>query len=129
RRELLRWIGASVAVSALPVGCGSSSNDQPPALNGYFSDDERAMLSALADGILPPDDQPGGASFGAVAYIERLLTLFDHGDDPPFVLASGPYSGRQPFANDDGTVGTSKPPDDFAHALALDRVTEHAWRL
>ena len=133
RRELLRWIGASVAASALPVGsigCGSSSsNDQPQPQPGFFTDDERSLLSVLADGILPPDDQPGGSSFGAVAYIERLLTLFDHGDDPPFVFASGPYSGRTPFANDDGSVGTTKPPDDFSHALPLDRVTEHGWRL
>jgi hypothetical protein len=135
RRELLRWIGASVAVSTLPlssigsVGCGSSSSNGPAPQTGFFTDDERTLLGKLADGVLPPDDQPGGSSFGAVAYIERLLTLFDNGDNPPFVFASGPYSGRTPFANDDGTVGATKPPDDFSHALALDRVTEHAWRL
>lgn len=129
RRDLLRWIGASVAVTTLPIGCGSSDTTPNPVPHGFFTDDERATLGALADGILPPDDRPGGAALGAVGYVERLLTIFDHQGETPFVFASGPYSGRQPFPNDDGSVGAAKPANDFRNAVPLDRVTERAWRL
>ena len=34
---------------------------------------QRATLAAFADVIIPPDDAPGGAEAGAVAFVEDLL--------------------------------------------------------
>jgi hypothetical protein len=118
RREFLKYTGAGAAVLLFPPGCSSSSS--------FFADSERRGLGALADGILPPDDQPGGKALGAVAYIEGLLTAFDHPTPPIFL--GGPYSGRQPFPNGDGSPSANLPTDGF-QPIALDRVAERAWRL
>ena len=34
---------------------------------------QRATLAAFADCVIPPDDTPGGADAGAVAFVEDLL--------------------------------------------------------
>ena len=118
RREFLQLVGAGSAILILPAGCASG---------GFLSASERATLAALCDAVLPPDDQPGGAALGAVAYIDALLTAFDR--KVPLVFLGGPYSGRAPFADADGNASAQFPPDGFATPLALDRVAERAWRL
>jgi hypothetical protein len=118
RREFLQWVGAGTAILILPPGCASG---------GYLSASDRATLTALANAVLPPDDQPGGAALGAVAYIEALLVAFD--SKVPFVFLGGPYSGRTPFADSDGNPSAQYPSNGFATAVALDRVADRAWRL
>ena len=117
RRELIRWLGAAAALSKLP-GCG----DNAPGGDSVFTADERTLLEQLADAILPPDDKPGGAALGAVAYIEGLCNAF-YGVGPPRIYAGGPFSDRNPLP--DGTT----PENDFIHFIELDRVTDTAWRL
>ncbi|WP_394795662.1 gluconate 2-dehydrogenase subunit 3 family protein [Armatimonas sp.] len=39
-----------------------------------LTDTQRATLAAFADTVIPPDDAPGGAEAGAVAFVESLLT-------------------------------------------------------
>jgi hypothetical protein len=142
RRELLVWMGATGATSAL-AACTSSPalpTAQPtaPSLNApppkpapvtppYFSSQERSILNALADAVLPPDDTPGGSELGAVDYVENLLTAFD--PSTPFVFSGGPYSGREPIPNADGSASSSYPDDGFANFLPLDRVATRAWML
>lgn len=108
------------------VACSSS----PPVQTGFFTDAERAALGALADAVLPPDDTPGGKALGAVEYIERFLTAYD-GPDPthPFIYAGGPFSGRAPYADDQGNPSTNFPTDSFATFLPLDRVKDAGWKL
>ncbi|HEY2747161.1 MAG TPA: hypothetical protein VGL86_21205 [Polyangia bacterium] len=118
RREFLQLVGAGTAVLIFPPGCGSG---------GFLDAADRATLTALANAVLPPDDQPGGAALGAVAYIEALLGAFDN--KVPFVFLGGPYSGRAPFADSDGNPSSQFPPDGFATPIALDRVGERAWRV
>jgi hypothetical protein len=129
RRELLQWSAAALAASSLPtLACYDESGTAITVVKpGFFTPDERRAFAALANAILPPDGDPGGADLGAVAYIERLLTAFD--SDPPALFAGGPYSGRQPFADEQGAPSTSYPPNDFTTFQPLDRVTEAAWRL
>lgn len=122
RRQVLRVLGSAAALVRLPLagtlaGCGDNAVPSP----GPFTKSQRRALAAFADVILPPDDQPGGADLGAVAYIERLLHAFD--SSPPAIFADGPFSGRT--AHPDGSV----PPNDFARFIELDRVNEAAWRL
>lgn len=107
RRELIAWLGVAA--------CTSGTTPMLPM--GFFTARERSALGALANAVLPPDDTPGGADLGAVAYIERLLTALDDGK----VWAGGPYSGRQPFA--DGT----KPQNEFPNFVELDRVSRKVW--
>ncbi|WP_395088401.1 gluconate 2-dehydrogenase subunit 3 family protein [Armatimonas sp.] len=38
-----------------------------------LTDTQRATLAAFADIVIPPDDAPGGADTGAVAFVENLL--------------------------------------------------------
>jgi hypothetical protein len=129
RRELLVWIGASGATSALgAVGCSSSSSISPlPKAPAFLSETERTVLGALADAVLPPDDAPGGNALGAVDYIEQLLTAF--AEDTPLIYGGGPYSGRTPLPTAGGEASTSFPPDAFSTFLPLDRVAERAWKL
>jgi hypothetical protein len=97
----------------------------------FFTDAERRALGALANAVLPPDQDPGGEALGAVPYIERLLTALDGvgPNDVPPILAGGPYSGRQPFSDGNGAPSTTFPKDDFTNYLPLDRVSLAAWRL
>ncbi len=38
-----------------------------------FTETQRATLAGFADAVIPPDDAPGGAEAGAVAFVEDLL--------------------------------------------------------
>ncbi len=126
RRQVLQWVGATAAAAAWPFGCHHKPSAWTPS---FFTDAERRALGALADAVLPPDDQPGGSALGAVAYIEALATVYEAPAPFPQVTAGGPYSGRAPFANWDGTPSNGFPGNDFANFLGLNRVSDFAWRL
>jgi hypothetical protein len=117
RRDLLRLLGAAVAVSKLPA-CGTSSRPR----TGVFTAAQLAMLDGFADVIIPPDDQPGGSALGVVAYIENLLAAFTT-NDTPAIYAGGPFSGRTTDANGDAVA------NDFETFIELDRVLDFAWRV
>ncbi|HEY1958312.1 MAG TPA: gluconate 2-dehydrogenase subunit 3 family protein [Polyangiaceae bacterium] len=124
RRVFLRLAAASAAVVALP-GCGATPEKAPPG--SFFTDPEWRAMNALADVVLPPDDAPGGSALGAATYIDTLMRAFD--SNPPLIHAGGPYSGRQPFANSDGTPSANFPENDFKNFIPLSRVADRAWRL
>jgi len=84
RRDWIRLIGGAAALAKLPA-CTNN-----PRLG--LTDDERAMLAKLADVVMPPDDQPGGAALGTVAYTETLLLALNH--TTPRVYASGPLRSK-----------------------------------
>ena len=115
RRELIRLIGGAAAVAALPA-----CEDPAAIATGPFTATQRATLSAFADVILPPDDEPGGAALGAVEYIEGLVTAFDGTGTPP-IFAGGPFSGRSVRPG-------VQIANDWLQLVELDRVSEAAWR-
>jgi len=115
RRELIRLIGGAAAVAALPA-----CEDPAAIATGPFTATQRATLSAFADVILPPDDEPGGAALGAVEYIEGLVTAFDGTRTPP-IFAGGPFSGRSVRPG-------VQIANDWLQLVELDRVSEAAWR-
>ncbi|HEY2366459.1 MAG TPA: hypothetical protein VGH87_08740 [Polyangiaceae bacterium] len=130
RRDLLRY-GSGVAVTTLvPIHIVACDNSPPPQ-TGFFTDAERAALGALANAVLPPDDTPGGKDLGAIQYIEKLCIAFDGSDatHAPAIYGGGPFSGRMPFADDQGNPSTNFPPNSFANFLFLDRVKDAGWRL
>ena len=59
------------------------------------------------------------------------VTAFDGADatHPPAIYAGGPFSGRAPFADDQGQPSANFPPNSFANFLFLDRVKDAGWRL
>lgn len=127
RREVLQW---AAALAVLPSACvkpGSSTTTGTPPTPGYFTDEERDTLGALADAVLPPDEDPGASALGAVDFIERLLTAFDA--PVPEIHAGGPFSNRQPFPDDNGAPSTRFPDNAFATWVPLTRVAEKTWRL
>jgi Gluconate 2-dehydrogenase subunit 3 len=135
RRELLRWAGAATATTlpaTLPtlVGCSSSPaphSSVPLSAPSYFTTEDVAILNALADAVLPPDDVVGGSKLGVVSYIETLLTAFD--SDPPKIYAGGPFSGRAPLAMSNGHPSSTFPENEFATFLPLDRFQTADWKL
>jgi hypothetical protein len=129
RRELLRWAGAATASSTLPIGCSSSTSPAaaPAKAPPYFTAEDEAILNALADAVLPPDDVVGGSKLGVVNYIETLLTAFDQ--DPPKIYAGGPFSGRAPLALSTGHPSSTFPEDEFETFQPLDRFQTADWKL
>src|SRR3954471_12887623 len=82
---------------------------------GFLTPDERTVVTAAADRLVPPvDGHPGAGALGVVDYIDGLLDAF--AVDPPRIWAGGPYSGRA------GGGG------DFVRFLALSPLEEVAWR-
>jgi hypothetical protein len=138
RRELLRFIGANAgnvaAMRALQIvgfagfanaACSKSSSSN--SSDGIFTSDERSTLGALADAVLPPDQDPGGKDLGAVAYIENLIATIENGTNG--VFANGPFSGRQPLPDANGNASANFPENDFASWVELDRVNALAWKI
>jgi hypothetical protein len=130
RRDLLRIAGAAAATATVGAGCSDSDSVAPATVSApFFSADLRAAADAMADVVIPPDDQPGGAALGASNYIEKLFSAFEAGAATPPIFAGGPYSGRTPFDDGNGHPSTNFPPNDFATFLPMDRVTTAAIRL
>jgi hypothetical protein len=116
RRGLLKMAGGLPLLPAAITACAGRTTVQ------FLDDGERAALAHLADLVLPPDDEPGGAALGAVDYIDRFLS------GEGLVFGSGPFSGRTPFPDERGLPSSTFPPDDWAVAEPLDRVQSAAIR-
>jgi len=130
---VLGWAGASAAWLLVP-GCKSGAGPAgttPPPTTGptFFTADERTMLAALADVVLPPDDVVGGSGLGAVSFVERLLTALDPANPTPTLFVSGPSSSRNPVPDADGQPSGQNGENDFANLLPLDRVQLASWKL
>ena len=124
----MQAVGALAALGALPLAACDESGTV--VRDRFFSPDEESALASLANAILPPDDQPGGAALGAVEYINRLLVALEVAEGhAPDLYAGGPYSGRTPFADENGKPSTNFPPNDFANRVPIDRVRLAAWKL
>jgi hypothetical protein len=123
RRELLQLLGAGAAAAVLP-GCSPKKSTAAYSYR-FLTSEEVAGLGALADTILPPDQDPGGKELGTTEFVDRTLSAFEGGGP---IWASGPFSGRAPNPAADGTPSTTYPPDNFNTALPMDRVHELYWK-
>src|SRR5690606_30822829 len=60
-----------------------SCSTPAPAVPSVFEPQERAVLNAFADRILPADESgPGAAESGVARYIERSLAEWNQADQP-----------------------------------------------
>ena len=122
---MIRLLAGTAALVAAG-GCG----DNLTLAQAELSDEQLAMLDALADIVLPPDaDTPGGAQLGARTYIAQLVVAFDT-VGAPAIYCDGPFSDRNPFPDlATGLPSSTFPPSDFARFVELDRVTAASWQL
>jgi len=138
RRQVLRWGLVGGALVAIPItlpGCG----DDDPTLRGviptptpipsFFTASERALVSALVGHLIPNDDTPGGIEAGADEYIDRMLSIVPDEDDAGQVFGGGPFSGRAPFALEDGTPSDRFPENKFSDFIPLTRLQLISWKV
>jgi hypothetical protein len=127
RRQFLRAAAVVLGVLALPFS--RAERAWARARGRFFTGSERATLDALCDTIIPPDDMPGAAALGAGRYIDIMLSAFDGGGDKPPIYAGGPFSGRNPYPdNQNGTPSKRRPHNSFKHFVELTRLQELTWR-
>ncbi len=125
RRQFLTGLGVLLAALGAPLT--RVRRGWAAARGRFFTGPERVTLQALCDRIIPPDHDPGARALGAARYIEGLLTAFDR--RVPLIFAGGPFSGRNPFPdNDTGTPSRRRPRNAFRHFIPLTRVQELRWR-
>ena len=126
RRQFLR--AAAVVLGALALPYTRAERAWARAKGRFFTRSERATLDALCDRIIPPDDTPGASALGAGRYIEIMLSAFDGGGTPR-IYAGGPFSGRNPYAdNKNGTPSKRRPRNYFKHFIQPTRIQDLAWR-
>jgi gluconate 2-dehydrogenase gamma chain len=100
------------------AGTGSPPLQVLPGPWQYFTPEEGAAVEALADRLIPPDDEfPGGKDAGCAVFIDRQLA-------GPYGSSQGLYM-RPPFMDgtpQQGTQSPLKPAARYRQALAaLDR--------
>lgn len=129
RRQFVRLTVVGGATLVWAPGCHDAPAPEPDLapVPRFLTAQERQSLAVLADYVLPPDDQPGGAALGAVEYVEALLTALEY--DPPRLLADGPFSDRNPIPLPDGSPSNVYPENSFRHFLPLTREQQLSWRL
>lgn len=133
RRTVLKWMSAAGATLALPFvqGCSDGSDSvvvvTPELPPRFLTAQQRAILEALANAILPDDATVGAVKAGAVEYIDRYLAAFSV--DVPDIFRSGPFSGREPFPDAaTGAASESFPENGFLRVLPMSRMQELAFR-
>jgi len=127
RRQFLR--AAAVVLGLLAMPYSRAERAWARARGRFFTGSERATLDALCDTIIPPDDMPGAAALGAGRYIDIMLSAFDGGGAKPPIYAGGPFSGRNPYPdNQNGTPSKRRPHNSFKHFVELTRLQDLTWR-
>lgn len=74
RRQFL-WLLSALGLAHFVKPLPASPHPKPVPASGYrvLTSREVAVLEAIADQIIPPDQDPGGREAGAVVYIDRVL--------------------------------------------------------
>ncbi|MGH7893305.1 MAG: gluconate 2-dehydrogenase subunit 3 family protein, partial [Candidatus Binatia bacterium] len=126
RREFLRALGVLLAALSVPV---LRVERAAARVRGrFFTKPERATLEALCDRIIPPEPGvPGARDLGAATYIEGFLTALD--GKKTRLFAGGPFSGRNPFPDDEtGTPSRRRPRNGFKKFIRPTRLQDLYWR-
>jgi gluconate 2-dehydrogenase gamma chain len=75
RRRFLGLLGMLGALRAVPRTEGATPRALPPPALGFkvLTSHQATTLGAIADQLIPPDQDPGAREAGAVIYIDRVL--------------------------------------------------------
>ncbi|MCX8072865.1 MAG: gluconate 2-dehydrogenase subunit 3 family protein [Candidatus Binatia bacterium] len=136
RRQVLRWglLGGAAALVPVTVpGCGDDGEPAAPPLDSeapsFLTERERETLQALIETVLTPDEESGAVLYGVEDYIARLLSTIPTEQNPGFVFAGGPFSGRNPFPDyDRGAPSGNFPRNNFREFVPLNRWQRLSWR-
>jgi hypothetical protein len=74
------------AAGLVPAGAVPVIDQGAPSLQ-LFTPDQRAVMTALTDRIIPVTDTPGAIAAGVPAYIEKLLADWSTADDRAPILS------------------------------------------
>jgi hypothetical protein len=78
RRELLRAVGGAAALSFVPRGAQGAwlrvASGRPPA--GGLSEQQLALVGAVADTIIPRTDTPGATDVGVPAWVNVIFAEY-----------------------------------------------------
>lgn len=92
RRDALAGIAAMFGATlfapiarAAAAGVTPSPDDPPSA--PVFTDDQRALVSALSERVMPTTDTPGAIAAGVPAFIEKMLADWAAPNDKKPILA------------------------------------------
>jgi len=113
RRDLLAgavaFFGASLA-PPLARALGAESAPGFTAPQALFNDDQRALVTAICDRIVPVTDTPGAVAAGVPAFIEMMLVgWYSVGDRVDFLTA---LAALDAYARkEDGMPFVGLPPD------------------
>jgi hypothetical protein len=114
RRDLLAGAGAFFGAALAPPLARALAAESPPpgfaASQAVLRNDQRALVTAICDRIVPATDTPGAVAAGVPAFIEMMLAdWYSAGDRLNFLAglaALDDFSGKQ-----DGTPFAARPPD------------------
>lgn len=133
RRSALKMLGTVGATCAFPFhgdelyGQHVAAPVQPAAAGPYepafFSKAEYAVVSRLADVIIPPTDTPGASAAGVPEYIDRVVSL--NPEHQPLVRAGLQWLEQQAsatFSRDAGSL------DEAQHAAILQPLSDEVDR-
>jgi hypothetical protein len=87
RREILRYLGAAVAVPFLPKSAEALAEiserlaRQPDVSFATLDKDQQALVTEIAEMIIPETDTPGATSVKVPQFIDLLLTEWAADDD------------------------------------------------
>ena len=147
RRQFVKAALAAGAASAVPpvldTFLQTARAAASTATSGFFLNSQQwATCAALCSRIVPtgsnPATDPGATEARAVVFIDRFMSAFDvqlaSVADGPAIYLRGNFSGRNPFATDQGTASTAYPNDAFldssgvAHFLGLTAAQTLSWK-
>lgn len=111
RRDALAGIvamfGASLfAPIARAAGAQATPISDGPPSSPVFSAEQRALVSALSERVMPTTDTPGAITAGVPAFIEKLLADWSMPDDRKPILAG--LDAIEKRSRDDYKVAASK---------------------
>ncbi|MGK6356543.1 gluconate 2-dehydrogenase subunit 3 family protein [Sphingomonas sp. DT-207] len=111
RRDALAGIvamfGASLfAPIARAAGAQATPISSGPPSSPVFSAEQRALVSALSERVIPTTDTPGAITAGVPAFIEKLLADWSLPDDRKPILAG--LDAIEKRSQDDYKVAASK---------------------
>jgi hypothetical protein len=111
RRDALAGIvamfGASLfAPIARAAGAQATPISDGPPSSPVFSAEQRALVSALSERVMPTTDTPGAITAGVPAFIEKLLADWSLPDDRKPILAG--LDAIEKRSQDDYKVAASK---------------------
>jgi gluconate 2-dehydrogenase subunit 3-like protein len=125
RRQFLKALGVVLAAVSAPLTWVERT--VAAARGRFLTASEFHTLEALCEVIIPADGDPGARELGAARYIGALLSALD--GRTPRIFASGPFSNRNRFPdNDTGTASLARPRNAFRHFIPLTRVQDLRWR-